>query len=46
MPNGKIVLEIGFGQKQDVEKIFANNGFVLQEIKKDLAGIERAMLFV
>jgi release factor glutamine methyltransferase len=43
--NGKIILEIGFGQKEGVEKIFIKNGFSLEEVKKDLAGIERALCF-
>src|SRR3989338_1828825 len=43
--NGKIILEIGFGQKQDVERIFVNNGFAVQEVAKDLAGVERLFVF-
>lgn len=43
--NGKIILEIGFGQKEDVERIFIKNGFSLEEVKQDLAGVERALCF-
>jgi release factor glutamine methyltransferase len=43
--NGKIVIEIGFGQKNDIEKIFLENGFKLTDSKTDLSGIVRALFF-
>ncbi len=42
-PKGFTVLEIGAGQRRDVEKIFQNAGFTLLFILKDLAGIERVL---
>lgn len=44
-PNGMITLEIGIGQKNSIEKIFALQDFKLKIVKRDLAGIERALLF-
>lgn len=43
--DAKIILEIGFGQRDDVENIFVEKGFVLEDIKKDLPGVERALCF-
>jgi release factor glutamine methyltransferase len=43
--SGKVVLEIGFGQKEEIVKIFAQNGFILEELKQDLAGTVRALCF-
>jgi release factor glutamine methyltransferase len=43
--SGKIVLEIGFGQKEEIVEIFAQNGFILEELKQDLAGTVRALCF-
>lgn len=43
--NGKIILEIGFGQKEEIVKIFAKNKFKLIDSKLDLVGVERALCF-
>lgn len=43
--NAKIILEIGFGQRADVEKIFNKENYFLEEVKQDLAGVERALCF-
>ncbi|MBP7710053.1 MAG: peptide chain release factor N(5)-glutamine methyltransferase [Rickettsiales bacterium] len=43
--DGKIILEIGFGQQKDVTKIFADNGLLLIDSRRDLSGIERALCF-
>ncbi len=43
--NGKIILEIGFGQKEEIIKIFSQNGFSFIESKPDLSGIERVLSF-
>ncbi len=43
--NGRIFLEIGFGQKEAVEKIFNKSDFSLNTVKCDLAGVERILEF-
>ncbi len=43
--DGKVVLEIGFAQEEEIVKIFAQNGFILEELKQDLAGTVRALCF-
>jgi release factor glutamine methyltransferase len=43
--NGRVFLEIGFGQKQRVEEIITQNGFLLKKVHKDLSGIERCLEF-
>ena len=40
-----IFLEIGHNQFADVNKIFVNNDFVLENFKQDLSGINRALCF-
>lgn len=42
-PEGLIVLEIGMGQRTDVEYLFQAAGFKISFVLKDLAGIERAI---
>ncbi len=42
---GFIAVEIGAGQREDVEAIFRSNGFVLYSVHHDLGGIERALIF-
>jgi release factor glutamine methyltransferase len=42
---GRVALEIGAGQRADVERIFAEAGFVLDGLRHDLGGHERALLF-
>lgn len=44
-PKGSVILEIGFGQKQDVVDIFVVKGFKLQAVKLDLSGIDRVLWF-
>jgi release factor glutamine methyltransferase len=44
-PTGIAVLEIGAGQRKDVEKIFQDAGFKSLFVQKDLAGIERIVGF-
>jgi release factor glutamine methyltransferase len=39
--DGKIILELGFGQAEEVEKIARRAGFTHLETKKDYAGIDR-----
>ncbi len=43
--DGKVVLEIGFGQENQVLDIFGENGFILIGSKKDLSGITLSFLF-
>jgi release factor glutamine methyltransferase len=42
-PNGRAIFEFGQGQATIISKIFSSNGFVINEICKDLAGIERCI---
>ncbi|PYE88907.1 peptide chain release factor N(5)-glutamine methyltransferase [Phyllobacterium leguminum] len=43
---GAVGVEIGAGQRADVEAIFAENGFRLMEGLQDLGGHDRALLFM
>ena len=43
--NGRIFLEIGFDQKDDVVKIFTQEKFTFEDFQPDLAGISRALVF-
>jgi len=40
---GSCVLEIGAGQREPVERLFAAAGFVESVVRRDLAGIERVL---
>jgi methylase of polypeptide subunit release factors len=42
---GKIFLEIGFGQKEEVVEIFAQQEFSLIQSSFDLPGVERVLEF-
>jgi release factor glutamine methyltransferase len=42
---GAVALEIGAGQRGDIEAIFARRNFALSDVKRDLDGHERALLF-
>ena len=44
--NAYIILEIGINQAQKVQSIFETCGFNCLKIIKDLAGIERCLIFV
>jgi len=44
-PKGLIFLEIGAGQRNNVERIFLQAGFFLQDVGVDLADIERVLCF-
>jgi len=44
-PKGKVAVEIGIGQKEDVITLFTTADFILDTVKTDLGGIERALLF-
>jgi methylase of polypeptide subunit release factors len=41
---GKIFVEIGEGQEEDLSRLFERNGFEIIEYKKDLAGIIRCLI--
>ncbi len=41
--NGKLIIEIGNGQKSCVIKILKENGFYIKEIRKDLSGKDRCI---
>ena len=43
-PNGKAIFEFGQGQAAIISKIFSAQGFFINEICKDLAGIERCII--
>ena len=42
--NGKLILEIGFNQKNDVKKLLLNKGFYINEVIKDLAKNNRCIV--
>jgi release factor glutamine methyltransferase len=42
---GAVAVEIGFGQRHDVEALFVRQNFALSGIQKDIGGHERALLF-
>ncbi|OXT02727.1 protein-(glutamine-N5) methyltransferase, release factor-specific [Notoacmeibacter marinus] len=44
-PGGAVAVEIGRGQADDVEHIFAKSGFHRGDIRRDMNGILRALLF-
>ena len=41
---GKLILEIGFGQKNDVKRILVNRGFYINKIVRDFSNIERCII--
>lgn len=43
---GAVALEIGLGQRDDIEAIFAAENFVLKGVQNDIGGHERALLFM
>ena len=43
--NGKIILEIGFGQREEIVKIFEKEGWVFEGENLDLSGVVRALSF-
>lgn len=45
-PGGKIYLEIGYDQADDVKKIFENGGYTHIETVKDLGGNDRVIVFI
>jgi release factor glutamine methyltransferase len=45
-PGGKIALEVGQGQAEDVQHLFEKSGFTCVEWAKDLAGIKRCGIFI
>jgi release factor glutamine methyltransferase len=42
-PGGACVLELGAGQRERVTEIFAERGFAVANVRRDLAGIERVL---
>ena len=42
--NGKLILEIAFDQKKEVEKILIKNGFYINKVLKDLAKNDRCII--
>ena len=43
--HGAVIVEIGAGQKQDVVRLFETDGLYFDQAAKDLAGVERALMF-
>jgi release factor glutamine methyltransferase len=43
--DGRLYLEIGAGQREAVESIAARNGWAVDKVHRDLAGIERTLVF-
>lgn len=43
--DGRIYLEIGINQGNDIKQIFIQNGWNLERCENDLAGIERVLVF-
>ena len=41
---GKLILEIGFGQKNDVKRILENRGFYINKIVKDFSNNDRCII--
>ncbi|WP_307280037.1 peptide chain release factor N(5)-glutamine methyltransferase [Phyllobacterium ifriqiyense] len=44
-PGGVVALEIGAGQRQDIEAIFNARNFVMSGVRQDFGGHDRALLF-
>lgn len=44
-PGGAVALEIGAGQRADINVIFNHANFVLADLKQDFGGHDRALLF-
>lgn len=40
---GKLVLEVGIGQSEEVKKLLAKAGFETIQVSRDLSGVERVM---
>ena len=43
-PGGYVLVEIGYGQKDDVVKIFEEHGYSIHDVIPDYAGIERVVV--
>lgn len=44
--NGKLFLEIGFNQAVSIIEVFVNHGYTVQQVYKDLNGLDRGLLIV
>lgn len=44
-PGGAVALEIGAGQREEIEAIFRVKNFILNGVKRDFGGHDRALLF-
>lgn len=42
---GRVALEIGIGQRQSVEELFAAEGFDMSAVAADLGGVDRVLVF-
>lgn len=44
-PEGKLIVELGWGEAESVSRLGEENGWRLDEIRKDLAGTDRCAIF-
>ena len=44
-PDGRLIVELGWGSADSVSRMAEKNGWALEETRKDLAGTDRCMLF-
>jgi release factor glutamine methyltransferase len=44
-PDGRVAVEIGHGQRSDVQRMFTEAGYTLLKVYRDLAGTERVLMF-
>ncbi|MDX2083733.1 MAG: peptide chain release factor N(5)-glutamine methyltransferase [Rickettsiales bacterium] len=45
LPNARIIIEIGFGQKEQIIEIFSAEKFIFEQAQNDLSSIARALCF-
>lgn len=43
-PDGKLMIELGAGQHTDVSRLFTNEGWTVEAVEKDYAGLERILI--
>jgi len=44
-PDGRLIVELGWGSADSVSRMAEKNGWALEETRKDLAGTDRCMIF-
>lgn len=43
-PGGQLMIELGAGQHGDVSRLFTNEGWTVEAVEKDYAGVERILI--